>query len=143
MLQEGPGSSKGSETRRGLGKGPAEGGVDRPRLTTPLPSPYLLVYDAEDPGCRRLIDWIQRRDQTGLVVSFPYQNAELLHVAPELAGLNLDGEVHGFDTRSRKIQRGPGLLPSLLSRLPGWRWLALPAALPGAAGLIYRFLRRR
>ena len=125
-----------------MGKGPSEGRAAVPGLTTPLPSPYLLVYDAEDPGCRHLIDWIQRRDQTGLVVSFPSQNAELLHVAPELAGLALDGEVHGFDTRSRKVHRGASLLPSILQRLPGWRWLALPAAFPIAAGLIYRFLRR-
>lgn len=143
MLQEGPGSSKGSETRRGMGAGPSDGGPGLPRLTTPLPSPFLLIYDAEDPGCRNLIDWIQRRDQTGLVVSFPYQNAELLRVAPELAGLALYGEVHGFDTRSRRILRGASLLPPLLQRLPGWRWLALPAALPAMASLIYRFLRRR
>ncbi len=125
-----------------MGKGPSEGHAAVPRLTTPLPLPYLLVYDAEDSGCRHLIDWIQRRDQTGLVVAFPSQNSELLHVAPELAGLALDGEVHGFDTRSRQVHRGARLLPSLLQRLPGWRWLALPAALPVAAGLIYRFLRR-
>ena len=125
-----------------MGAGASEGGPGLSGLTPSLPSPYLLVYDAEDPGCRHLIDWIQRRDQTGLVVAFPYQNAELLHVAPEMAGLALDGEVHGFDTRSRKIHRGATLLPNLFRRLPGWHWLALAAKLPAAASLLYRFLRR-
>ena len=125
-----------------MGAGASEGGPGLSGLTPSLPSPYLLVYDAEDPGCRHLIDWIQRRDQTGLVVAFPSQNAELLHVAPELAGLALDQEIHGFDPRSRKVLRGASLLPGLLQRLPGWRWLALLAAFPVAGGLIYRFLRR-
>jgi predicted DCC family thiol-disulfide oxidoreductase YuxK len=124
-----------------MGAGPAEGGAVGDRLI-PLPAPYLLIYDAESPGCRRLIDWIQQRDQTGLVVSFPYQNPQLLHVAPELAGMALAGEVHGFDTRSRKVHRGARLLPSLFRRLPGWGWLALPASLPVVGGFVYRLLCR-
>jgi predicted DCC family thiol-disulfide oxidoreductase YuxK len=103
------------------------------------------VYDAESAACRGMVDWIQKRDQDGLVVSFPFQNPELLHVAPEFAGLFLDGELHGFDTRSRVIHRGPRLLPDLFRRLPGWRWFALAplACLPPVASLIYAYLRRR
>jgi hypothetical protein len=77
------------------------------------------------------------------VVAFPFQNSELVRVAPELAGLDLDGEVHGFDTRSRHIDRGAQMLPDLLGRLPRWSWLAPLMALPVAARLFYALLRRR
>jgi hypothetical protein len=72
-----------------MGTGSSEGAEDLTGLSGP-PAPYLLAYDAEDSGCRRLVDWIQRRDSSGLVVSFPLQNPELVHVAPELAGLPQD-----------------------------------------------------
>jgi hypothetical protein len=126
-----------------MGAGASEGWADGHRLTPGLPAPYLLIYDAENARCRQLIDWIQKRDETGLVVSFPHQNPQLLHVAPELAGLALAGEVHGFDTRNRRLQHGARLLPTLFRRLPGLRWLALLASLPAVGRLIYRFLGRR
>jgi len=125
-----------------MGTGPAEGEPDFTGLKGSLPAPYLLAYDAEDGGCRRLVDWIQRRDRSGLVVSFPFQNAELVLVAPELAGLPQAGQVHGFDTRTRKLRSGAKLLPGLFSRLPGWGWLAPLASLPWVAGMLYRYLRR-
>ena len=125
-----------------MGTGPAEGEPDFTGLKGSLPAPYLLAYDAEDGGCRRLVDWIQRRDSSGLVVSFPFQNAELVHVAPELAGLTQAGQVHGCDTRTRILRSGARMLPSLLSRLPGWGWLAPLAGIPGVSSLVYAFLRR-
>jgi predicted DCC family thiol-disulfide oxidoreductase YuxK len=125
-----------------LGEGASEGAADLDGLTGALPAPYLLAYDAEDGGCRRLVDWIQRRDRSGLVVSFPFQNAELVLVAPELAGLPQAGQVHGFDTRTRRLSSGEKLLPGLFRRLPGWGWLAPLASLPWVAGLLYRYIRR-
>lgn len=125
-----------------MGEGTSEGAPALDGLTGALPAPYLLAYDAEDGGCRRLVDWIQRRDRSGLVVSFPFQNAELVLVAPELAGLPQAGQVHGFDTRTRKLRSGAKLLPGLFSRLPGWGWLAPLASLPWVAGMLYRYLRR-
>jgi hypothetical protein len=88
------------------------------------------------------VDWIQRRDTSGLVVSFPFQNAELVRVAPELAGLPQAGQVHGYDARTRQVHSGAGMLPSLLSRLPGWGWLAPLAVLAPLAALFYAYLRR-
>jgi hypothetical protein len=126
-----------------LGPGASEGAPDVAGLSGALPAPYLLAYDAEDGGCRRLVDWVQRRDRSGLVVSFPLQNSELVLVAPELAGLPQAGQVHGFDTRTRQVRSGARMLPSLLGRLPGWGWLAPLAGLPGLSGMLYRFLQRR
>ena len=119
-----------------MGQGASEGAADRDGLTGALSAPYLLAYDAEDGGCRRLVDWIQRR------VSCPFQNAELVVVAPELAGLPQTGQVHGFDTRTRKLRSGAKLLPGLFRRLPGWGWLAPLASLPWVAGMLYRYIRR-
>jgi len=89
------------------------------------------------------VDWTQRRDRDGVVVAFPFQNAELVRVAPELAGLPQAGEVHGYDTRSREIRSGPLMMPSLLERLPGWRWVAPLAFLRPIASMFYAYLRRR
>jgi len=125
-----------------MGAGPSQGTEDRGRLSRPLPAPYILAYDAEHAGCRRLVDWIQRRDRSGMVVSFPFDNAELLQVAPELAGLPQSGAVHGFDTRTRIIRSGARMLASLFQRLPGWRWLAPLVSLPPVSALLYAYLHR-
>jgi len=125
-----------------MGTGSSEGGTDPSGLNDILPAPFILAYDAEDPGCRRVVDWVQRRDRSGIMVSFPFQNSELVHVAPDLAGLPQPGQIYGYDTRTRRLHGGPGLIPSLFRRLPGWGWLAPLAAIPGGSRLIYRYLRR-
>lgn len=105
------------------------------------PAPLLLVYDAECPACRSAVDWIQKRDAQGLIVPFPYQNPELVRMAPELAGRPLDASIHGLDTGTRIVKAGGDLLPDLLGRLPRWRWVAPLLRLPGLSHLcawIYR-----
>ena len=124
-----------------MGPGPSEGSENHSGLSAPLPATYLLAYDAEYRGCRQLADWIRRRDRDGLVVTFPFENAELVRVAPELAGMPQAGQVHGFDTRTREIRTGAGLLASLFRRLPHWRWLAPLATLPPVASMLFAILR--
>lgn len=126
-----------------MGKGPFEGADHDPGLSDPPPCPYLLIYDAADAQCRRLVDWIQKRDRDGRVVAFPFQNPELVRVAPELAGLPLDRGIHGFDPRTRTIQEEARALPGLLRLLPGWRWLAPLARLHVVARLFAWFIGRR
>ncbi len=84
-------------------------------------TPLLLAYDGECSVCAKRADWIQARDRQGLLVLFPLQHPELVHMAPELAGQQLHGELHGLDLVSRTVYRGPSLLPEILSRL-GWPW---------------------
>ena len=105
-------------------------------------APLLLVYDADSAPCRALVDWIRKRDRACLIIAFPYQNAELVRLAPELAGLAYLGEIHGLDTRTRRTGQGPALLPSLFQRLPGWQWLAPLMAIPLLRTLTYATLRR-
>jgi predicted DCC family thiol-disulfide oxidoreductase YuxK len=102
------------------------------------PAPLLVVYDAESNHWRRRVDWIQKHDSQGLIVSFPFQNPELLRIAPELAGRPLHLEIHGMDTRTRQIWVGEKLLPQILARLPRWRWMALLSMIPGATRLLWR-----
>lgn len=97
------------------------------------PAPLLLAYDGECSLCRRMVDWIQRRDRWGLVVTFPLQNAELLRMAPELAGRPLHREIHAVDTGNRSVVAGAAVFPRVLARLPRWRMLAPMLALPGVA----------
>jgi len=107
----------------------------------PGPAPLLLVYDAECPACRRAVDWIQRRDTQGLITPFPYQNPELVRIAPELAGRPLETALHGLDTRTRAVTAGGALLPLIALRLPRWRVVAPLLLLPGISHLcawIYR-----
>ncbi len=102
----------------------------------------LMVYDAEDLRCRRLVDWVGRHDRDGLVVTFPYQNGELVRVAPELAGLEFPGEVYTLDLESRVVRGGAAMAPGLLRRLPRWSWAQVPARIPWVARLIFRIIRR-
>ena len=124
-----------------MGPGAAEDEAELAGLNGLVP-PYLLAYDAEYPGCRAMVDWVQRRDRRGLVVSFPFQNPELVHVAPELAGLPLIGQVVGYDTRTRRVDRGARILPNLFRRLPGLAWLAPFSAIPPLSSMICAWLRR-
>lgn len=99
------------------------------------PAPLLLAYDGECGLCRRAMDWVQRRDRWGLVVAFPIQNAELLRVAPELAGRPLHLEIHGVDTFTREVYAGADLIIHVLDRLPRWRFVAPLLRIPGLPSL--------
>jgi len=85
---------------------------------------------------------IRIRDRWGLVIAFPLQDPELLRVAPELAGRPLEQALHGLETATRQVFAGAELLPPVLARLPGWRWLAPLFRAPGVAGLAQRLYLR-
>jgi len=93
------------------------------------PAPLILANDAECLHCRAFVDWIQERDQWGLVIPFPLQNPELVRMAPELAGRALEQGLHGVDTETHDVAAGDALAPLIARRLPGWRWLAPLAGL--------------
>jgi predicted DCC family thiol-disulfide oxidoreductase YuxK len=77
----------------------------------------LIAYDGECSLCVKRADWLQARDAKGLLILFPLQHPELVHMAPELAGRALHGELHGLDMATRRVLAGPDLLPELLARL--------------------------
>lgn len=108
----------------------------------PSPGSLILVYDAEEPRHRRLVDRVGRADRNGLVVSFPYQNPELVRLAPELAGLEFKDRIYTLDTQSRRIAQDAGAVPALLRRLPAWAWAGPPSRVPFLGGMVFRLLRR-
>ena len=107
------------------------------------PSSLLIAYDAECSLCCRMADRLRERDRWGLLVFFPLQSRELLAMAPELAGRELHGEIHGVDLASRRVWSGADLLAPVLARLPRWRWVAPLLRLPGVSHLATRIYRRR
>ena len=102
----------------------------------------LLVYDAEDLRCRRLVDWVGKRDRDGLVVTFPYLNGELVRVAPELAGLDFLGQVYTLDVESREVRGGAAIVPGILERLPAWSWAQGPCRIASVASVMFSLMRR-
>jgi hypothetical protein len=102
----------------------------------PRLAPLLVVYDAESSRGRRWVDWVQKQDSLGLIVCFPCQSAELVTLAPELAGRPLHRELHGLDLHSRQVWAGSRLLPEVLGRLPGWRWGIFLVYIPGVSKII-------
>ncbi len=101
-----------------------------------MPGTLILVYDAEDLRCRHLVDWVGQHDRDGLVVTFPYQNGEVVRLAPELAGLDYRGRIYTLDMETREMRGGTAIVPAILVRLPAWSWASLPARLPLVARLI-------
>ncbi|HJV88813.1 MAG TPA: DCC1-like thiol-disulfide oxidoreductase family protein [Holophagaceae bacterium] len=105
--------------------------------------PLVLAYDAECSLCVKRAEALQARDTRGLLVLFPLQHPELVRMAPELAGLKLHGELHGLDLATRRVFKGPDLLPELAARLPRWAWAAPLLRLPGLAKALAWFTLRR
>ncbi len=92
--------------------------------------PLILAYDAECSFCCRMMDRLRARDKRGLLVFFPLQSRELVQFAPELAGRDLHGDIHGLEEGTRRVWSGGALLPEVWSRLPGWKLLAPLLRLP-------------
>lgn len=107
----------------------------------PRPAPLLVAYDAENHRCRRWLEWVRKRDSQGLIVAFPFQNPELVKIAPELAGRPLHLQVHGLDTQGRKVWAGEALLPEVWRRLPRWRWVIFLIRF-GLVKRLFRILNR-
>lgn len=102
-----------------------------------MPKPVLiLAYDAECSVCCRMMDRLRARDREGLLVFFPLQSRELVAIAPELAGRDLHGDIHGLEEGTRRVWKGADLLPPVLSRLPRWKLVAPLLRLPGLSHLV-------
>lgn len=93
------------------------------------------------------MDRLRRRDCWGLLVAFPLQTRELVRIAPELAGRELAGTVHGLEMDTRRVLGGADLVPAVMRRLPRWCWLSAVLRLAPLrallAGMMARAERRR
>ncbi|MEI6591653.1 MAG: DUF393 domain-containing protein [Holophagaceae bacterium] len=107
-----------------------------------MPAPLILAYDPACTLCCRMTLWLARRDRLGLILAVSLREPDLLQMAPELAGLPLEREIHGMDLGSRQVWAGADLLQPIARRLPGWRWLSPLLALPGLPRLLNRIYLR-
>jgi demethoxyubiquinone hydroxylase (CLK1/Coq7/Cat5 family) len=110
------------------------------------PEPLTVLYDGECPLCRREIAHVQRlaqrRGDSGLCfvdVSRPGEAADAERAA-------LLARFHVERADGSRLQ-GAAAFVAMWSRLPGWRWLARLARLPGGLAMLERayggFLRVR
>ncbi len=116
---------------------------------TPAPAapdaPVVVFYDGACPLCRAEIDVYRAADVCGRAAF-----VDVSHAAPSLpSGLDQDAALarfHVLDADGR-LRSGAAGFVALWRQLPGWRWLARLAALPGVTMLLeygYRlFLPRR
>lgn len=88
-----------------------------------MPELLLIAYDAERPADRQWVDRLQRWDRRGVLIAFPIQNAELLHLAPELAGLSLHTALHAVDCAARAVYVGREVRAEAYRRLGFWKAL--------------------
>jgi predicted DCC family thiol-disulfide oxidoreductase YuxK len=107
-----------------------------------MPAPLLLAYDPACTHCCRMALWLARQDQQGLLHIVPLQDADLLALAPELAGRPLEKEIHGLDLGTREVRAGADLLRPVVRRLPAWRWLSPLLGIPGLPALTNRIYLR-
>lgn len=113
------------------------------------PETLTVLYDGECPLCRREIAHLralaQRRDDAGLCfvdVARPGDG----HAADEAERAALLARFHVQREDGSRLQ-GAAAFVAMWSRLPGWRWLARLARLPGGLATMERayggFLRMR
>ena len=103
-----------------------------------MAAPLLIAYDPDCSLCFRMALWLARRDRQGLLLVAPLRDPEVLLLAPELAGRDLQREIHGLDLGTRRIWVGPGLLAPIARRLPGWIWAWPLLRIPGVPFLVHR-----
>ena len=103
-----------------------------------MPAPLLIAYDPDCALCFRMALWLARRDRRGLLLVAPLRDPEVLALAPELAGRDLEREIHGVDLATRRIWQGADLLAPIARRLPAWIWAWPLLRIPGVTGLARR-----
>ena len=105
---------------------------------TVMTAPLLIAYDPDCSLCFRMALWLARRDRRGRLLVAPLRDPEVLALAPELAGRDLQREIHGLDLGTRRIWVGAELLVPILRRLPAWTWAVPLLWFPGMAELVHR-----
>jgi demethoxyubiquinone hydroxylase (CLK1/Coq7/Cat5 family) len=107
--------------------------------TTPTEAPLTVLYDGACPLCRREIALYQ-----GLPANAPLCFADVSDPAvpppPATTRAQLLARFHVRHADGR-LESGAAAFVALWQRLPGWRWLAVLARLPGVLWLLERAYR--
>ncbi len=98
------------------------------------PPRFTLIYDGECALCRRSVEWVRVRDQSGAIEFLPYQDrrfAERFPWIPEEDVRNAMQLVGAGGSRSQ----GAEAVEEVLGLLPRWRRLTPLFGLPGVRTL--------
>jgi predicted DCC family thiol-disulfide oxidoreductase YuxK len=89
-----------------------------------------VYFDGSCPLCRAEIEYYRSKDQAGAICFVDVSKPE--GVTPE--GLTRQRAMGRFHMRARdgRLLSGAAAFVEIWSRLPGWRWVARAASLPGA-----------
>jgi predicted DCC family thiol-disulfide oxidoreductase YuxK len=102
----------------------------------------VLIYDADCPLCRRAAAWAEQRALPDALIILHCGSLEQLRAHPEMLQEQCEAAPQ-LVLPDGSVLEGNALLPSLLDRLHGWRWLAWAMRAPGLAWLaplVYRTL---
>lgn len=99
------------------------------------PPRFTLIYDGECALCRRCVEWVRPRDQSGAIEFLPYQDrrfAERFPWIPEEDARSAMQLVGAGGSRSQ----GAEAVEEVLRLLPRWRRLTPLFRLPGVRTLV-------
>lgn len=96
----------------------------------PDPPPSTVYYDGSCPLCRAEIGYYRRQDQAGALCFVDVSKASA--ATPD--GVTQAHAMARFHVRAPdgRVVSGAAAFVAVWARLPGWRWAARVAALPGA-----------
>ena len=103
-----------------------------------------LIYDADCPMCRAVVDWVNERKSDPDLRTLPCQSDERVRQFPDLSQDECLESVQ-FVLEDGRRYAGAESIPHLLLRVRGWRWLARILRLPGVAWVspyVYRIVAR-
>lgn len=97
-------------------------------------SKSTVFYDGSCPLCRAEIGHYRRADNSGALCFVDVSDPN----APPPIGLTRQQAMDRFHVRSNngELLSGAAAFADVWSRLPGWRWAARAAALPGAMTML-------
>jgi predicted DCC family thiol-disulfide oxidoreductase YuxK len=98
------------------------------------PATSTIFFDGSCPLCRAEIDYYRRADQQAALCFIDISQADA--ATPE--GVTRERALARFHVQARdgRVLSGAAAFIEVWARLPGWRWAARLAALPGAVALL-------
>lgn len=112
---------------------------DTTATDVPLPAPLTVLYDGACPLCRREIALYQGLPASAKLC-FADVSDSAVPLPPATTRAQLLARFHVRHADGR-LESGAAAFVALWQRLPGWRWLAVAARLPGVLWLLERAYR--
>ncbi|WP_144935990.1 thiol-disulfide oxidoreductase DCC family protein [Paenibacillus sp. 32O-W] len=89
----------------------------------------ILLYDAHCVLCRRTVDTLSRLEVGSELIMLPYQEAEISQLPEGLTLEQLQSQLHVIDEQN-EVYRGAEAVCRIMSKVKGWRWIAVLYRIP-------------